>query len=68
VDNVVGTVAGALFGLLIGISALSLVTMVPHDSAYQTLSEESLVGAWVCGSVVPWLHPRMLELPMFDQE
>ena len=67
-DKVIGMLSGFLFGMLIGVSMLSLMTMIPHEGLYQSLSKKSLVGGWVCETLTPWLHPKMMELPIFDQE
>jgi len=67
-DKVIGTLSGLVFGMLVGLSVMSLLTMVPSENLYRVLSEKSMVGGWVCESLTPWLHPRLMELPMFDEE
>ncbi|MBC8205919.1 MAG: CvpA family protein [Kiritimatiellales bacterium] len=72
VDSLLNKLSGALVGLLsgalLGLSVLSVVSLVPDESVYQKLSEKSVVGGWVCERMTPWLHPRLMELPVFDRE
>jgi hypothetical protein len=67
-DKVPGAIAIAKRGWVDPSSALSLVTMIPHEGVYKTLSEKTRVGGWVCDTLTPWLHPKVMELPIFDQE
>ena len=68
VNKLSGTLVGLLSGALLGLSVLSMVSLVPDESVYQMLSEKSAVGGWVCERMTPWLHPRLMELPVFDRE
>jgi uncharacterized membrane protein required for colicin V production len=67
-DKLFGALTGMLSGALLGLCVLSVVSLVPDESAYRMLSEKSLVGAWVCERMTPWLHPRIMELPVFNGE
>ncbi|MBM4153264.1 MAG: hypothetical protein FJ220_07065 [Kiritimatiellaceae bacterium] len=52
-----GAVAGGFRGALIGVIVMSALSVVASESLYQTLSEKSLVGGWVCKTVAPWADP-----------
>ena len=67
-NKISGTLVGLLSGALTGLSVLSVVSLVPDESVYRMLSEKSVVGGWVCERMTPWLHPRVMELPVFDRE
>ncbi len=67
VDKVAGCVAGLLRGLLVGITLLAALSLLPNERLYEALSEKSVVGAWVCNTLTPWAHPRLMELPIFDR-
>lgn len=67
-NKILGALTGMFSGTLLGLCVLSIVSLVPQESAYRVLSEKSVVGSWVCGCLTPWLHPRVLELPVFDGE
>ena len=68
VDKVAGCVAGLLRGTLIGITLLAALSLLPSERLYESLSEKSVLGGWVCNTLTPWAHPRLMELPIFDQE
>jgi hypothetical protein len=59
---------GMMSGALLGLCVLSVVSLVPDESVYRKLSEKSMIGAWVCERMTPWLHPKMMELPVFNGE
>lgn len=65
-DRILGALLGMVFGALIGVSVLCWVSLVPQERMYRMLSEKSVVGAWVCNRVTPWVYPKLLELPMFS--
>ena len=67
-DQVFGSALGLLFGVLIGLSVFSALSLFPHERVYRMLSEKSVVGGWVCERLTPWLYPRLMELPVFDHE
>lgn len=67
-DKTAGALLGLLSGTLLGLSVLSVVSLVPDENLYRMLSEKSVVGGWVCNRMTPWLHPRLMELPVFDRE
>jgi uncharacterized membrane protein required for colicin V production len=67
-NKLCGALMGMLSGALLGLCVLSIVSLVPHETSYRMLSEKSIVGSWVCESLTPWLHPRVLELPVFNGE
>ena len=67
-DKVLGALTGLFSGALLGLCVLSIASLVPNESAYRVLSERSAVGSWVCERLTPWLHPRVLELPVFNGE
>ncbi len=68
VDHMSGCGVGALRGAVIGLAVISALSLLPSERLYETLSEKSVVGGWVCNTLTPWLHPRLLELPVFDRE
>ena len=68
VDKVAGFFAGLLHGALVGITLLAALSLLPNERLYEALSEKSVVGGWVCNTLTPWAHPRLMELPVFDQE
>jgi len=67
-DKLFGALTGLFSGALLGLCILSVVSLVPNESAYRVLSEKSAVGSWVCERLTPWLHPRVLELPVCNGE
>lgn len=68
VDRLFGGLFGLLFGALLGLSVFSSLSLIPDEEVYRMLSEKSVVGAWVCERLAPWLYPRLMELPVFDRE
>jgi len=68
VDKICGALIGALSGALLGLCVLSVASLIPNEGTYRRLSERSIVGSWVCNRMTPWLHPRMMELPVFNGE
>jgi len=68
VDEAAGCVAGLLRGALVGITLLAALSLLPSERLYEALSEKSVLGGWVCNTLTPWAHPRLMELPVFDQE
>lgn len=66
-DHLAGGGVGALRGAVIGVALISALSLLPGERLHQTLSEKSVVGGWVCNRLTPWLHPRLLELPVFDR-
>lgn len=67
-DKLFGALTGMLSGVLVGLCVLSVVSLVPDEGAYRMLTEKSMVGSWVCNRLTPWLHPRIMELPVFNGE
>ena len=67
-DKLFGALMGMMSGALLGLCVLSVVSLVPNESVYRRLSEKSMIGAWVCERLTPWLHPKMMELPVFNGE
>jgi uncharacterized membrane protein required for colicin V production len=67
-DRMFGAMVGMVFGLLVGLSVLCAVSLMPQDRPYRILSENSAIGSWVCVRLTPWLYPRLMEMPVFDQE
>lgn len=67
-DKIAGALLGLLFGVLLGLSVFSSLSLIPDEEVYRMLSEKSVVGGWVCERLAPWLHPRLMELPVFDRE
>ncbi len=67
VDKIMGCFAGLLRGLLIGLTLLAALSLLPSERLYEVLSEKSAVGGWVCNTLTPWAHPRLMELPVFDR-
>jgi uncharacterized membrane protein required for colicin V production len=63
-DKVAGGVVGAVRGVLMGLAAFAALSMIPNDSLYQTLSEKSSIGGWVCNTLTPWIQPRIMDLPV----
>ena len=68
IDKITGIFVGFLRGALIGISLLAALSLVPNEDLYLLLSEKSEIGGWVCTRFTPWLHPRLMELPVFDEQ
>ncbi len=62
-----GSLLGLLRGALIGISLLAALSLLPSERLYEALSEKSALGGWVCNTLTPWAHPRLMELPVFDR-
>jgi len=67
-NKISGSVLGLLRGALIGMTLLSALSLLPNERLYEALSEKSALGGWVCNTLTPWAHPRLMELPVFDQE
>lgn len=67
-DRVAGGLTGLLRGLLIGLSLMAALSLLPNEKLYTALSEKSAIGGWVCNRFTPWLYPRLMELPVFDQK
>lgn len=63
-DKMVGGLIGALRGGLFGLAVWVGLSLIPNDSLYRVLSEQSLVGNWVCNTLTPWVQPRIKELPI----
>jgi uncharacterized membrane protein required for colicin V production len=66
-DKLAGSLAGLVRGTLIGLALMVGLSLLPSPTLYQTLSEKSSIGSWVCRVLTPWIYPRMLELPVFDR-
>lgn len=67
-DRLLGGFAGALRGTVTGLAVMAALSLIPNEPLYQKLSEKSSIGAWVCNTLTPWVHPRVLELPVFHQQ
>jgi uncharacterized membrane protein required for colicin V production len=67
-DKLVGSLVGLIRGTLIGLTLMVGLSLLPSPTLYQTLFMKSTIGRWVCTTLTPWIYPRMLELPVFDQE
>lgn len=67
-DKVAGGVAGALRGTVMGLAVLAGLSLIPNEKLYQTLSERSAIGGWVCNTLAPWAKPRIEELPVLKKE
>ncbi len=67
-DRIAGMVVGLLRGWLIGLSLMTALSLLPNEALYVKLSEQSVIGGWVCTRFTPWVYPRLMELPVFDQE
>lgn len=65
-DKILGAVTGMIFGTLIGLSVFCSLSLMPQERVYTLLSERSAIGAWVCNRLTPWVYPRLLELPAFN--
>jgi uncharacterized membrane protein required for colicin V production len=67
-DKIAGGTAGALRGALTGIALMTAaVSLFPDGALYQTISQKSSVGGWVCNTLMPWLQPRIMEMPFFNR-
>ena len=66
-DHLGGIVIGALRGAVTGVAVMAALSLLPVERLYQTLSEKSVVGGWVCHTLTPWLQPRLLDLPVFER-
>lgn len=67
-DKAAGGLVGILRGVLMGLTVFSAISLIPNDALYQTLSEKSSVGAWVCNTLTPWAQPRIMELPVLKDK
>ncbi|MFA7256446.1 MAG: CvpA family protein [Kiritimatiellales bacterium] len=67
-DKIAGGLVGALRGALFGLAILVAISLIPNNSLYQTLSEKSSVGAWVCNTLTPWSQSHMTELPVLKDK
>jgi len=63
-DKISGGLAGGLRGILLGLAVLAGISLIPNESLYRAISDESLVGTWVCNTLTPWVQPRIKELPV----
>lgn len=63
-DKISGGLAGGLRGILLGLAVLAGISLIPNESLYRAISDESLVGAWVCNTLTPWVQPRIKEMPV----
>ncbi len=66
-NKISGSLLGLLRGALIGISLLAALSLLPSERLYEALSEKSALGGWVCNTLTPWAHPRLMELPVFGR-
>jgi len=66
--RIAGGFAGLLRGGLLALCFMAGLSLLPNEALHIRLSEQSLVGGWVCSRFTPWLYPRLMELPVFDQE
>lgn len=62
-DKVAGGFVGTLRGILFGLVVFTGISLIPNDSLYQTLSEKSSIGGWVCNNLTPWSQSHLKELP-----
>jgi uncharacterized membrane protein required for colicin V production len=67
-NRLIGGAIALLRGALIGVSLFAALSLMPNETLYTSLSEKSVIGAWVCSRFTPWLYPRLMELPVFDQK
>ncbi len=67
-NRLIGSGIGLLRGALIGLSLFAALSLLPNEKLYAMLSEKSAIGGWVCNRFTPWLYPRLMELPVFDQK
>ncbi len=63
-DKVFGGTTGMLRGIVVGLAVFSGLSLIPSDTLYRMLSEQSSIGGWVCNTFTPWLQPRIMELPV----
>ncbi|NOU36728.1 MAG: CvpA family protein [Kiritimatiellaceae bacterium] len=63
-DKVAGGLVGTLRGVLFGMAVFTGISLIPNDSLYQTLSEKSSIGGWVCNTLTPWSQSHLKELPV----
>lgn len=72
VGAVAGAISGGMLGWvrggMIGLSLMAALSLLPNEALYTQLSEKSTVGEWVCDRFTPWLYPRLMELPVFDEK
>jgi uncharacterized membrane protein required for colicin V production len=67
-DKLAGGLVGALRGSLFGLAVLIGISLIPNEAVYQTLSEKSLIGAWVCNTLTPWSQSHITELPVLKDQ
>lgn len=67
-DQIAGALVGALRGILFGLAVFVGISLIPNDSLYQTLSEKSLIGAWVCSTLTPWAQSHAGDLPVLKDK
>ena len=67
IDKLAGSSVGFLRGMVMCVSLMAALSLLPNEALYAQLSEKSVIGGWVCNTFTPWLHPRLMELPVFDQ-
>jgi len=60
VDKIAGCFAGLLRGALVGITLLAALSLLPSEALYAKLSEKSVIAGWVCNTLTPWAHPRLI--------
>jgi len=65
--RIAGGFVGLMRGGLIALCLMAGLSLLPDEALYAKLSEKSVIGGWVCNTLTPWVHPRMMELPAFDQ-
>jgi len=66
--RIAGGFVGLLRGGLLALCLMAALSLLPNEALYAKLSEKSVIGGWVCNVFTPWLHPRLMELPVFDRE
>lgn len=64
-ERVGGFVFGACRGFLEAFMVLTVLSLLPSSHVYAMVSDRSVLGGWVCERVTPWLHPRLMEMPVF---
>ena len=67
-DKLIGGLAGSLRGALVGVLVFVGLSLVPSEALYQTISEKSSVGAWVCQTLTPWAQSRVSDLPALKEK
>jgi len=67
-DKTFGFLTGLVRGVLLGLAVLTALSMVSSDYLHTQLNEHSYTGRLVCHHITSYVQPRLMELPLFEEQ